>query len=147
MRTPGSRARSLASRSRAQRKAASVLPEPVGAETSTCCPEAMASHAPVWAAVGAAKAEPNHAATAGEKRASAGWTSDGTRTEEHAVHPHASRVPGSIGRSCRSPATGGGEGPWPGRYDAPGGPMPTQLDHIILSVNDPAPTIDFYPSV
>ena len=42
-----------ASRSIAHRNAASVLPEPVGAEISTCSPEAIAGHACAWAAVGA----------------------------------------------------------------------------------------------
>ena len=89
---PGSRRGSAASRSSAQRKAARVFPEPVGAETSErACPTAIASQAPLWAAVGAANADPNHAATAVEKRASAGCTCDGTRTEEHAARPHASR--------------------------------------------------------
>src|SRR4029077_11415321 len=94
--TPGPRRGWAASRSRAQRKAARVFPEPVGAETSTCLPDAIASHAPLWAAVGAANAEPNHAAAAAEKRASAGCTSDGTRTEEHAARPHASRFLGHL---------------------------------------------------
>ena len=36
----------------------------------------------------------------------------------------------------------------PGRYDAPPGvAMPTQLDHIILRVNDRAPSIEFYTSI
>ena len=41
---------SAASRSIAHRNAASVLPEPVGAEISTCSPEAIAGHA--WACAG-----------------------------------------------------------------------------------------------
>ncbi len=56
-----------ASWSRAARKAASVLPEPVGATTSTSEPSPMARHAPSWAAVGAAKAPVNQARVAGEK--------------------------------------------------------------------------------
>ena len=44
---------SAASRSSAERNAASVLPEPVGATTSVCSPSAMACQAPSWAAVGA----------------------------------------------------------------------------------------------
>src|SRR3954451_19530147 len=54
-----------------QRKAASVLPEPVGATTSAWAPFAMASHAPSWAPVGAGKAPENHSRVAGEKRPSA----------------------------------------------------------------------------
>ena len=55
--------------SRAQRKADSVLPEPVGATTSACWPEEMASHAPSCAVVGAAKAPANHSRVAGVNRA------------------------------------------------------------------------------
>ena len=44
-----------ASRSSAQRNAASVLPEPVGATTRACRPALIASQAPACAAVGAAK--------------------------------------------------------------------------------------------
>src|SRR5437764_14370383 len=51
---------SSARRSMAYRNAASVLPDPVGAEIRTCSPEAIAGHACSWAAVGAAKAPPNH---------------------------------------------------------------------------------------
>ncbi len=57
----------MASRSIDQRKAESVLPEPVGATTSACRPAAMASHAPVWAVVGAAKAAVNQARVGAEK--------------------------------------------------------------------------------
>ncbi len=60
-----------ASRSSDHRKADSVLPEPVGATTSVSRPEEMASQAPSWAGVGAAKAPVNHARVAGEKRSSA----------------------------------------------------------------------------
>ncbi len=56
-----------ASWSRAARKAASVLPEPVGATTSTSEPSEMACHAPAWAAVGAEKAPVNQPRVAGEK--------------------------------------------------------------------------------
>src|SRR3954469_12857120 len=48
------------------RNAASVLPDPVGAEMSTCSPEAIAGHACSWAGVGAANAAPNQLRTAGE---------------------------------------------------------------------------------
>ena len=52
-------------RSMAARKAASVLPEPVGAATSTCRPAWIAGQACACAAVGAAKLWANHAAIAG----------------------------------------------------------------------------------
>ncbi len=60
-----------ARRSRAQRNAASVLPEPVGATTSAWRPACAAAQAPSCAAVGAAKAPRNHSAVAGEKPSSA----------------------------------------------------------------------------
>ena len=49
----------------AARKAASVLPEPVGAAISTCRPAWIAGQACACAAVGAGKLRSNHAATAG----------------------------------------------------------------------------------
>ena len=49
----------------AARNAASVLPEPVGAAISTCCPAWIAGQASACAAVGAAKLRSNQAATAG----------------------------------------------------------------------------------
>src|SRR5262249_39791133 len=52
----------------AARKAASVLPEPVGAAISTCRPAWKAGQACACAAVGAAKLRSNHAATAGGKK-------------------------------------------------------------------------------
>ena len=57
----------MASRSSAQRNAASVLPEPVGATTSACRPAWAAAQAPSWAAVGATKAPLNQSRVAGEK--------------------------------------------------------------------------------
>src|SRR5579862_8250629 len=57
----GGLTRSAASRSIAHRNAARVLPDPVGADMSTCSPEAMAGHASSWAAVGAANAASNQA--------------------------------------------------------------------------------------
>src|SRR4051794_18306957 len=51
----------------AHRKAASVLPEPVGALIRTCSPEAIAGHACAWAAVGASNAPSNQSRTAGLK--------------------------------------------------------------------------------
>lgn len=60
-----------ASRSSAARNAASVLPEPVGATTSTSEPSPMACQAPSCAAVGALKAPVNQLRVAGEKESSA----------------------------------------------------------------------------
>src|SRR5450631_2548108 len=54
-------------RSSDHRKAASVLPEPVGATTRVFSPRPMASHACTWAGVGVAKAEVNHARVTAEK--------------------------------------------------------------------------------
>src|ERR1700682_5896179 len=56
---------SLTSWSIAARKAAKVLPDPVGAATNTCCPASSAGHARSCAGVGASKVRENHAATAG----------------------------------------------------------------------------------
>ncbi len=52
--------------SSAQRKAASVLPDPVGAMTRAFSPAATACQAPAWAAVGRANTSRNHVAVAGE---------------------------------------------------------------------------------
>jgi hypothetical protein len=49
------------------RKAASVFPDPVGATTRAFCPDAMASHAPTWASVGASKVEENQVLVVSEK--------------------------------------------------------------------------------
>src|SRR5258708_29417379 len=54
----------------AARNAAGVLPEPVGAATSACRPALIAGHASSCAAVGAAKADANHARVAGWKSSS-----------------------------------------------------------------------------
>src|SRR3990170_7660711 len=51
----------------AARKAASVLPLPVGGAISTCRPAWIAGHASACAGVGAAKVWLNHRATAGWK--------------------------------------------------------------------------------
>jgi hypothetical protein len=53
-------------RSRPHRKAASVLPDPVGARIRVCSPEAMAGQPCSWAGVGAGNDEANHSLTAGE---------------------------------------------------------------------------------
>ena len=59
---------SRTSRSMADRKAASVLPEPVGAMTSAFSPRSMAAQARSWTGVGpSGKTEPNQARVAGAK--------------------------------------------------------------------------------
>ncbi len=60
----------LVSPSSAHKKAASVLPEPVGAMTSAFWPAEIAFQAPAWAAVGLAKTSRNHVAVAGVNWAS-----------------------------------------------------------------------------
>ena len=77
----GSGLGSLASRSRHHRKAASVLPLPVGAWISVCRPAAMAAQPRAWASVGASKLVANHARTAGENGPSGslcGWAFAGS---------------------------------------------------------------------
>ena len=64
--------RSAISRSIAHRNAASVLPDPVGAEISTCSPEAIAGHACSCAAVGCSKAPANHSRVRALKSSSGG---------------------------------------------------------------------------
>jgi len=54
-------------RSIAARKAARVLPDPVGARTSVLSPLAMAGHPSFCARVGASKVSANHSPTAGRK--------------------------------------------------------------------------------
>ena len=53
-----------------QRKLASVLPEPVGAQISALSPPEIASHPPAWAGVGAAKEASNQRLTGALKGAS-----------------------------------------------------------------------------
>ena len=60
----------VSSRSMPQRKAVSVLPEPVGARISVCSPLAIAGHPCSCALVGAGKDEENHAWTGSENRSS-----------------------------------------------------------------------------
>ncbi len=55
------------SRSRHQRKAARVLPLPVGAQMSVCSPAAMAGQPRAWAAVGTSNDERNQSLVAGRK--------------------------------------------------------------------------------
>ena len=62
---------SRANRSMANRNAASVLPEPVGAMTKALQPAAMASHARAWAGVGSLNASPNQSRTGVENRSKA----------------------------------------------------------------------------
>ena len=54
-----------------QRKAARVLPEPVGAMMRVLRPSRMLSHAPSCAAVGVLKVRRNHSRTGAEKGESA----------------------------------------------------------------------------
>ena len=68
MRTPepslsGSRAR----RSMPQRKAASVFPDPVGAQIRLCAPDAIAGQPAAWAGVGASNEASNQRRTGSEK--------------------------------------------------------------------------------
>src|SRR5438270_11699980 len=51
-----------------QKKAASVLPLPVGADIRVCWPPATERQPPSWTSVGAAKAPENQARPAGENR-------------------------------------------------------------------------------
>src|SRR5207249_11856891 len=91
---------SVASRSRAQRKAARVLPEPVGATTNASSPDAMASQAPSCAGVGDGNAPWNHVRVRSEKRSRAAGLmrpilarpGDNEDTEIHASHPAVSSV-------------------------------------------------------
>jgi hypothetical protein len=61
---------SVASRSMHQKNAASVLPLPVGADISVCCPAATARQPPSWTSVGDANVLENQARAAGENRSS-----------------------------------------------------------------------------
>src|ERR1035437_688119 len=79
----GSRAR----RSRGQRGAARVLPLPVGAWIRVWRPAAMLAQPSACDGVGAAKAERNHAATAGLKSASASPVSGAERVEAATRRP------------------------------------------------------------
>ena len=60
----------VTSRSMPQRKAARVLPDPVGARISVCSPAEIGPQPCACAGVGSAKEGSNHARTAGEKLAS-----------------------------------------------------------------------------
>src|SRR4051794_23786349 len=58
-------------RSMPHRKAARVLPLPVGARIRVWSPSAIAGHPWAWASVGAGKLDSNHALTGAENRSSA----------------------------------------------------------------------------
>ena len=93
-----------ASRSSAARNAASVLPEPVGATTSTSEPSPMARHAPACAAVGAVNAPVNQrAGRGGEARRALMCGPD------HApiVHPPTDNGPDLRGHRVRARTAGG----------------------------------------
>ena len=60
----------------ALRKAASVLPEPVGAAISTLRPAVIAGQASACAGVGAAKLWSNHARNRGVKNVQCSWGKD-----------------------------------------------------------------------
>ncbi|GAA2032207.1 hypothetical protein GCM10009720_10680 [Yaniella flava] len=53
----------------ADKKAASVFPDPVGAITNACSPELIVSQAPNWALVGASKDRSNQERVASENAA------------------------------------------------------------------------------
>ena len=61
-------------RSREERNAVSVLPEPVGAQISVCAPPTMAGQPCTWGAVGSGKEVANHSRTAGENACSTLWS-------------------------------------------------------------------------
>ena len=61
-------------RSRLERNAVRVLPLPVGAQTSVCCPLRMAGQPWICGGVGVGNDAANHSRTAGEKPSSTGWS-------------------------------------------------------------------------
>src|SRR5438067_3812330 len=65
-RSPSAGTASVANRSMHQKKAASVLPLPVGADISVCWPAATDRQPPSWTSVGAENAPENQARAAGE---------------------------------------------------------------------------------
>src|SRR5262245_29725433 len=102
-------------RSMPHRKAASVMPDPVGARMRVWSPPAMAGHPWAWAGVGAGKLVSNHAWTAGEKRGASttgtllrGYDREaGVRREER--DPYGSRSD----RTARGAVRAGGQAPRP----------------------------------
>jgi hypothetical protein len=106
-----------ASRSIAVRKAARVLPEPVGATTSVSSPRSIASQAAACAGVGASKDSANHAAAAGENEAgstgagvaipplwTAGPTPDRSRASPCHDVGHRGRMDSTAGSASADPA-------------------------------------------
>ncbi len=83
----------------ATRKAASVLPEPVGARRSVLSLREMGGQPSVWAAVGSPNVERNHSATAGWKTSSAGMEIPWVPMVSRAASGRESRLP--IGRASR----------------------------------------------
>src|SRR4051812_50182919 len=104
------------------RKAASVLPDPVGAEMRTYSPEAIAGHACSWASVGAANAASNQSRTAGEnwssgivlrvrRAATAGLSVSDASARRPAGLDVLERRGGGGGPRGGAPATSGGGSP------------------------------------
>ena len=101
----------LSSRSMPHRKAVSVLPEPVGASTSVCSPEAMGGQACTWASVGAANVVENQAWTGAENRSRAGWGATDRRLPRGGDTPGragADRPDGHGHRARHRPGAGSG---------------------------------------
>jgi hypothetical protein len=88
---------SAPSRSSAHRNAASVLPDPVGADSSTCSPLAIAGQACAWAGVGSANEASNHARVGGLNAASGSDFSVATSAEASAQAPSGSSAGCSSG--------------------------------------------------
>ena len=96
-RTPVS-SRGVRHRSMAQRKAARVLPDPVGATARTFAPAWIRGQAAAWTSVGAAKAAVNHRLVGSENAASGS-----TRT----ILDPASDIGGATGGGAREPGRDG----------------------------------------
>ena len=103
--------------SSAQRNAASVLPDPVGAITSAFWPDEIADQAPAWAGVGSAKTSRNHAAVAGANAASGSATGSDMSSILH---------PATDSPRCRIASSAPAFGP--GRSARRSGPPKAQLD-------------------
>ena len=85
-----------ASRSSADRNAASVLPDPVGATTRVCSPRAIASHAPSCAGVGASNAPSSQAWVAGEN-----WCTPSSLPAGYDKSSAQQGLPGALARLVR----------------------------------------------
>src|SRR5260370_23958346 len=90
-----------------QKKAASVLPLPVGADIRVCWPAATDRQPPSWTSVGAAKAPENQARAAGENRSrtvgiGSSLPAESPPSLDHRCPTRRSQIP--------SPARGGGSG-------------------------------------